>query len=115
MKKLLMPLVLMISAIVANAATFRVKYDVLNQRSASFIVKVEPNRLTIGSSAYPLRRMGTITSSGLTFYSYVYGRNDEGMFCYSTTSITLETGIFSHVTGYIIIIEKQCYLAEKID
>ena len=50
-------MVLLICTIVANAATYRVKYDVNNQRKSSFIVKVESNRLTIGSSAYNLRRM----------------------------------------------------------
>ena len=93
MKKTLIFMVLLICTIVANAATYRVKYDVNNQRKSSFIVKVESNRLTIGSSAYNLRRMGTITNSGLTFNSYAYGSGENGMFCVSTTSITVEKGL----------------------
>lgn len=108
-------MVLLICAIAANAATYRVKYDVNNQRSASFIVKVESNRLTIGSNAYPLRRMGTITSSGLTFNSYAYGSGENGMFCISTTSITVEKNLFTKLTGYIIMIDNKAYLAEKIN
>lgn len=108
-------MVLIICAIAANATTYRVKYDVSNQRSTSFIVKVESNRLTIGSSTYSLRRMGTITNSGLTFNSYVYGSGENGMFCVSTTSITVEKNQFTKLTGYIVIIDKKAYLAEKIN
>ncbi len=67
MKKLIFFMVLLFCTIVANATTYRVKYDVNNQSYTSFIVRVESNRLTIGSNAYLLRRMGTITSSGSCF------------------------------------------------
>lgn len=50
-------MVLLFCTIVANATTYRVKYDVNNQSYTSFIVRVESNRLTIGSNAYLLRRM----------------------------------------------------------
>lgn len=115
MKKTLIFMVLLICTIVANVATYRVKYDVNNQRKSSFIVKVESNRLTIGSSAYNLRRMGTITNSGLTFNSYAYGSGENGMFCVSTTSITVEKDLFTKLTGYIVIIDNKAYLAEKIN
>lgn len=108
-------MVLMFCTIAANAATYRVKYDVNNQQSTSFIVKVESNRLIIGSSEYCLRRMGTITNSGLTFNSYVYGIGENGMFCVSTTSVTIEKNMFTKLTGYVIIIDKIAYLAEKIN
>ena len=114
MKKSLIIMVLLICAIVVNATTYRVKYDVNNQRATSFTIKVETNRLTIGSNAYNLRRMGTITNSGLTFNSYAYGSGDNGMFCVSTTSITIEKNPFTKLTGYIIIIDNKAYLADIV-
>lgn len=77
-------MVLLFCTLVANATTYRVKYDVNNQSTTSFIVRVESHRLTIGSNAYHLRRMGTITNSGLTFDSYAYGSSEN------TSSITIE-------------------------
>lgn len=115
MKKLIFFMVLLFCTIVANATTYRVKYDVNNQSYTSFIVRVESNRLTIGSNAYLLRRMGTITSSGLTFDSYAYGSSENGMFCVSTSSITVKKDLFTKLTGYIVIIDKKAYLAEKIN
>ncbi len=115
MKKTLIVLLILIGTIAANAATYRVKYDVNNGRSASFIVKVEPNRLTIGSKAYSLRRMGTISNSGLIFDSYAYGNSSNGMFCVSTTSITVEKNLFTKLSGHIMIIDNRAYLAEKIN
>lgn len=115
MKKLIFFMVLLFCTIVANATTYRVKYDVNNQSYTSFIVRVESNRLTIGSNAYLLRRMGTITSSGLTFGSYAYGSRENGMFYVSTSSITVEKDLFTKLTGYIVIIDKKAYLAEKIN
>ena len=108
-------MVLLFCTIVANATTYRVKYDVNNQSYTSFIVRVESNRLTIGSNAYLLRRMGTITSSGLTFDSYAYGSSENGMFCVATSSITVEKDLFTKLTGYIVIVDKKAYLAEKIN
>ena len=67
MKKSIFFMVLLFCTLVANATTYRVKYDVNNQSYTSFIVRVESNRLTIGSNAYLLRRMGTINSSGSCF------------------------------------------------
>lgn len=113
MKKFMIFMVLFISAIVANAATYKVKYDVTSQCSTSFIVKVETNQLTIKSNAYSLRQLGTITNSGITFNSYVYDSNR--MFCVSTTSITVEKDLFTKLTGYIIMIDNKAYLAEKIN
>ncbi len=90
MKKLVILFVLLISAIVVNAAIYRVKYDVHNKQSTSFIVKVESGKLTVRNNTYHLRRLGTITNSGLEFNSYVYGSNEKGMFCVSTTTVTVE-------------------------
>ena len=115
MKKLIFFLVLLFCTIAANATTYRVKYDINNQSRTSFIIKVESNRLTIGSRVYYLRRMGTITNSGLTFDSYAYGSSEDGMFCVATSSITVEKDLFTKLTGYIVIIDKKAYLAEKIN
>lgn len=114
MKKSILLLILMISAAVANATTYRVKYDVQKQQSASFTVQVNSDRLVIGNNAFSLRRMGTITNSGLTFNSYAYG-NRDGIFCVSTTSITVEKNMFSRLTGYIIMFDNKAYLADKIN
>ena len=114
-KKLIFFMVLLFCTIVANATTYRVKYDVNNQSYTSFIVRVESNRLTIGSNAYLLRRMGTITSSGLTFDSYAYGSSENGMFCVATTSITIDKDIFTKLSGYIIIIDNKPYIADKLN
>lgn len=115
MKKTLIFMVLLICTIMANAAIYRVKYDVNNQRSTSFTVKVESNRLTIGSTAYSLRRMGTISNSGLTFDSYAYGSSENGMFCVSTTPISVDKDQFTRLSGYILVIDNKAYLAEKIN
>lgn len=114
MIKRLMLLLLIFSTIVANAASYRVKYDVINQRSTSFIVKIEYNRLTIGSNVHTLRQMGTITNSGLLFNSYAYGSGYKGLLAVSTTSITVEKNRFMKLTGYVIIINNKAYLADKI-
>lgn len=114
-KTLVLFITLLICSVAVNATTYRVKYDVNNQSSTSFIVKVDFNRLTIGSNSYPLRRMGTITSYGLTFDSYVYGSNENGMFCVATSSITIEKNLFTKLSGYIIIIDKKPYIADKIN
>lgn len=50
MKKIILLLVLLVSAIAMNAATYRVKYDVQNQRSTNFTVSVGYDRLTINQS-----------------------------------------------------------------
>lgn len=115
MKKFFIMMVLLMCTIVANAATYRLKYDINNQRSTSITVKVERNRLTIGSTVYSLRRMGTITNSGITFDSYAYGSSDNGMFCVSTSTITVEKDLFTTLTGYIVFIDNKMYLAEKIN
>lgn len=115
MKKIILIFVLLLSTIVAQAATYRVKFDVGNQKETNFIVKVEPGRLTVDNKSYSLRRLGTITNSGVEFNSYVYGRNEDGMFCVSTTSITLELNMFKSYTGYVIIIDNKAYIAKKIN
>lgn len=114
MKKLIILLILIIITAVANATTYRVKYDVQKQQSASFTIQVNSDRLVVGNNAFSLRRMGTITNSGLTFNSYAYGDRDR-MFCVSTTSITVEKNMFSRLTGYIIMIDNKAYLADKIN
>lgn len=115
MKKSIFFMVLLFCTLVANATTYRVKYDVNNQSTTSFIVRVESHRLTIGSNAYHLRRMGTITSSGLTFDSYAYGSSENGMSCVATTSITIDKDIFTKLSGYIIIIDNKPYIADKLN
>lgn len=50
MKKIILLLVLLVSAIAVNAATYRVKYDVQNQRSTNFTVSVGYDRLTINQT-----------------------------------------------------------------
>lgn len=114
MKKKLLMLIFVISAVVANAATYRVKYDVNNERSVNFIVKVEFNQLLWNQQSFSLRRMGTITNSGITFDSYCYGRRD-GMFCVATSSMTVKKDFFTTLTGYLIIIDQHAYLADKIN
>ena len=49
----------------AQAATYRVTYDVTNQKKVSFTVNVNSDCLTIGQNVYSLRQLGTITNSGL--------------------------------------------------
>lgn len=114
MKKFILTFILVIVAVAAQAATYRVKYDVQNERSTNFTVVVNSNRLTIGNNSYDLRRMGTITNSGITFDSYAYGLTGNGMFCVSTNSITVEKGLWNKLTGYIIIIDQKAYLADKV-
>lgn len=114
MKKVILLLIIIMSAIAAEAANYRVKYDVLNQCETSFVVRVGYDRVSISQTSYSLRRMGTITNSGITFDSYSYG-NRDGMFCVSTTSISLQLNIWKTISGYIIIIDNKAYLADKID
>ena len=115
MKKIILLLVLLVSAIAVNAATYRVKYDVQNQRSTNFTASVGYDRLTINQTGYSLRRMGTITSSGITFDSYAYGSGSNGMFCVSTTSISIKKDWLTTLSGYVIMIDNKAYLADKIN
>ena len=115
MKKIILLLVLLVSAIAVNAATYRVKYDVLNQRSVNFTFNVGYDRLTINQSSYSLQRMGTITSHGLTFDSYAYGSGSNGAFAVSTTSISFEKDWLNTISSYIIMIDNKAYLADKIN
>lgn len=115
MKKIILIFVLLISTIAVKAATYRVKYDVENQRSTNFTVSVSYDRLTINQSSYSLRRMGTITSSGITFDSYAYGSEGNGMFCVSTTSINIKKDWITTLSGYVIMIDNKAYLADKIN
>lgn len=115
MKKIILILVLLVSTIAVNASTYRVKYDVLNQRPTNFIVTVGYDRLTINRNAYTLRRLGTITNSGLTFDSYAYGSDSNGMFCVCTSSIDIKKDWLTTLSGYLIIIDSKAYLADKIN
>ena len=115
MKKIILLLVLLISTIAVNAATYRVKYDVQNQRSTNFTITVGYDRLTINQTVYSLRRMGTITSSGVSFDSYAYGSGSNGMFCVSTTTISVKKDWLTTLSGYIIMIDNKAYLADKIN
>lgn len=114
MKKMILLLIIIMSAIAAEAANYRVKYDILNQRETSFVVSVGYDRVSIAQNAYSLRRMGTITNSGITFDSYSYG-NRDGMFCISTTVISIKFNMWKTRSGYVIMIDNKAYLADKID
>ncbi len=114
MKKIILILLMSLSIVIAQATTYRVTYDVNNQKKTSFNITVKSDRLTIGQNVYSLRQLGTITNSGLVFNSYMYGQN-QNMFCVSTTSITIDKDIFTRLKGYIILIDNKAYLADKID
>lgn len=113
MKKILFLIIMVIFCAVAQAATYRVTYDILNQKKASFTVTVNSDRITIGQNVYSSRQLGTITNSGLVFKSYMFGQN-QNMFCVSTTSVTVDKDMFTRLKGYIIIIDNKAYLAELI-
>ncbi len=113
MKKVILLLVLLISGIVANAATYRIKYDVQEKKETSFVVTLSSDKVVVGNNTFSLRRLGTITNSGLTFNSYCYGEYDK-MLCVSISSVTVGD-FFKKVTGYIIMIDNKTYLAEKIN
>ena len=115
MKKFILLTILLISAFVANATTYRVKFDAQTKSETSFIVKVQSNTLQIGNKTYSLRRMGTITNSGFAFESYAYGSGSNGMFCVSTSKITVQVNPFKTVTGYMMLIDGKGYLVDKIN
>ena len=115
MKKFILLTILLISAFVANATTYRVKFDAQTKSETSFIVKVQSNTLQIGNKTYSLRRMGTITNSGYVFDSYAYGSGSNGMFCVSTSKITVQVNPFKTVTGYMMLIDGKGYLVDKIN
>ncbi len=115
MKKVLLLLILIESALAVSAATYRVKYDIQNERSTNFTITVSYDRLVIGNNTYSLRRMGSITSSGLTFDSYAYGAGENRMFCISTSSINIKKDWLTTLSGYMIIIDNKAYLADKIN
>ena len=115
MKKFIFLTILLISAFVANAATYRVKFDAQTKNETSFIVKVQSNTIQIRNNTYSLRRMGTITNSGFVFESYAYGSGSNGMFCVSTSKITVQVIPFKTVTGYMMLIDGNAYLVDRID
>ena len=115
MKKFILLTILIISAFVANASTYRAKFDVQTKNETSFVVKVLSNTIKIGNNTYSARRMGTITNSGYVFESYAYGSGSNGMFCVSTSKITVEVNPFRTITGYMMIIDSRAYLVDRID
>ena len=115
MKKFILLTILIISAFVGNATTYNVKFSAHTMKETSFVVKVQPNTITIGNDTYPLRRMGTITNSGYVFESYAYGSGSNGMFCISTSKITVQVNPFKTVTGYMMLIDGKAYLVDRID
>lgn len=115
MKKLILLTVFILSVVIANAATYRVKFDAQTQSQTSFIVKVQPNTLTIGSRSYTLRRMGTITNSGFVFDSFAYGPGENGMFCVSSSRISVQVNPYTTVSGYMMLIDNKAYLVDRID
>lgn len=115
MKKLIILTILLISAFVAYSKTYRVKYDAQTMNETSFIVKVQSTTIQIHNKTYSLRRMGTITNSGYVFESYAYGSGSNGMFCISTSKITVQVNSFKTVTGYMMLIDGKAYLVDRID
>lgn len=116
MKKLIIFTILFISAVIAaNAATYRAKFDAQTRSETSFVVKVQPNTIQIRNNTYSLRRMGTITNSGYVFESYAYGSGSNGMFCVSTSKISVQINPFKTVTGYMMIIDGSAYLVDRIN
>ena len=115
MKKLIFLTLMLISAFVANAATYRAKFDAQTMNETSFIVKVQSNTIQIRNNTYSLRRMGIITSSGFVFESYAYGSGSNGMFCVSTSKITVQVNPFKTITGYMMLIDNKAYLVDRID
>lgn len=115
MKKFLFLAIFIISAFVANATTYRAKFDAQTRNETSFVVKVQSNTIQIRNNTYSLRRMGTITNSGYVFESYAYGSGSNGMFCISTSKITVQVNPFKTVTGYMMLIDGNAYLVDKID
>ena len=115
MKKLIFLNLLLIIAFVANATTYRAKFDAQTRKETSFVVKVQTNTIQIRNNTYSLRRMGTITNSGYVFESYAYGSGSNGMFCISTSKITVQVNPFKTVTGYMMLIDRKAYLVDRID
>lgn len=115
MKKFILLSILILGVFVANAATYRVKFDVQTKNETSFMVKVQPNTIQIHNTSYSLRRMGTITNSGFVFESYAYGAGSNGMFCVSTSKITVQVNPFKTITGYMMLIDNRAYLVDKIN
>lgn len=114
MKKILAILLTLVCFIAAQAATYRVTYDVNNQKKTSFTITVNSDRLAIAQKTYSLRQLGTITNSGVEFRSYMYGQH-QGMFCVSTTPIKIDKDLFTCLSGYIVMIDNKAYLADKIN
>ena len=112
MRKVFLLLVLLVGSITANAESYRIKYNGKGEKVASFVVTLSSDNVIINNDVFSLRRLGTITNSGLTFNSYCYGRND-GMLCVSTSSIAVGD-LFRRITGYIIMIDNKAYIADKI-
>ena len=115
MKKFILSTILVISTLVASAATYRVKFDAQTMKETSFIVNVQSNTIKIGNNTYSLRRMGTITNSGYIFESYAYGSGANGMFCVSTSKISVQVNSFKKVTGYMMLIDGKAYIVDKIN
>lgn len=115
MKKIILLIFMTLIVIGVNAKTYRVKFDAQTMNETSFIVKVQSNTIQIRNNSYSLRRMGTITNSGYVFESYAYGSSSNGMFCVSTSKITVQVNPFKTVTGYMMLIDGKAYLVERVD
>ena len=105
----------MISFVAAQATTYRVTFDANKQQKTSFTIVVNNDRVTIANKTYALQRYGYIHNddSGMDFESYAYSQ-DRRMFCVSTTPITVELNKTTRVSGYMILIDNKCYLADKV-
>lgn len=114
-EKILFLIVLFIGNLAMSAATYRVKYDVLAQKPTNFTVVVGYERLTINNNAYALCRMNPITSYGLTFDSYLYGEDWNGMLAISQKPIEFQNDSWTIVSGYVILFDNKAFLANKIN
>ncbi len=110
MKRLITTFLAFTFAIMTFAQSYTVIFDATSKTSTNFTVNLSGNSITIRGSRYSLQRMGTITNSGITFNSYLYGSNDL-MFCVATSSMTVQVPGQGNVTGYMMLINQRPYLA----
>ncbi len=115
MKRFFVCLFMAIMVLTASAEGYRVQYDAQTRQLLNFDIQVNATTLVIGQRTYSLRTLGSIynADSGLTFRSYSYS-DSELMFCVSTETITTEISPGKYYTGYLILVDKNAYLARKL-
>lgn len=110
MKRFITTFIVFTIAIMTFAQSYTVIFDATSKTSTNFNVTLSGNSITIRGNRYSLQRMGTITNSGITFKSYIYGANDL-MFCIATSPMTVQVPGQGNVTGYMMLINQRPYLA----